>query len=322
MKDQVVHTPASLLLSSSLPASARLLWMVERLRPASAKAGTAWLCTNTGLARTTVLSGLAQLTAQGWLPAVPVSGATVPVPGPLLTNRRLSAQARVLYGILLLTPGYCHPSGRFSYAELADLANTSRNTLAEALAKLVQAEWIKAERAHRLAPIHFELTFPGRERGERALAAAQRRLNKKRIPYGEALMREYLSLLIQSDAFEDNAFPGFLLNPRTRELLQFDRYYPPDLAFEYNGPQHYRATQQFTPEQVAAQRERDLIKMGICIERGITVIIVQAEDLTLAAMQQKVANLRLPLRDHQGYDQLIEYLESESRTYRRKTAGI
>jgi len=226
MDRQVVHAPISLLLSSSLPASARLLWMVARLRPATAQIGTAWLSASTGLARTTVLAGLAQLAAQGWYPPPPSAGATVPIPEAVLTNRRLSTQARVLYGLLLLTPGFCHPGGRFSYAELADLAHASRNTVAKALAELVRAEWVTVDRAHRLAPIHFELTFPGRERGEVALAAAQRRLSKKGNPFGEALMREYLSLLVDSDAFEDNASPGFLLNPRTLELLHFDRYYP------------------------------------------------------------------------------------------------
>ena len=93
------------------------------------------------------------------------------------------------------------------------------------------------------------------------------------------------------------------------------------MAFESNGPQHYRATDRFTPGQVAAQRERDYIKMGICMERGITLLIIHPGDLTVAAMQQKVAN-RLPLRDLTGYDLLIEHLESESRTYRRRMDRI
>lgn len=55
-------------------------------------------------------------------------------------------------------------------------------------------------------------------------------------------MREYLSLMIDSGEFEDNAAPGFLVNPLTDERLQFDRFYPPGVAFEFNGPQHYGAT--------------------------------------------------------------------------------
>lgn len=316
MENQVANTPAELLLDDSLQASAKLIWMAANLMPASEANPTAWLTANTGLVRTTVLAGLAQLTARGWYPPPPDAGATVPIPGVLLLNHDLSTRARVLYGILLLTPGFRHPGGRFTYAELADLAHASRNTVVEALAELVRAEWIMVEQANRRAPISFELTFPGRERGEVALAAAQRRLSKKEIPFGEQLMREYLNLLIHSDQLEDNASPGFLLNPRTQELLQFDRYYPPNVAFEFNGPQHHRPTERFTPDQVAAQRERDYIKMGICMERQITLVIVHPEDLTLAAMQQKVATL-LPRRDLTGYGELIDYLESESQAYRR-----
>lgn len=52
-------------------------------------------------------------------------------------------------------------------------------------------------------------------------------------------MREYLSLLVDSDHFEDNATPGFLVNPLSGEELQYDRFYPPRVAFEFNnGPQH------------------------------------------------------------------------------------
>ncbi len=129
-------------------------------------------------------------------------------------------------------------------------------------------------------------------------------------------MREYLSLLINSDEFEDDAAPGWLVNPRTLERLQLDRFYPPRVAFEYNGPQHYRATGKFSADEVVGQRERDLIKLGLCVTRGITLVTIHPEDLTLRGMKQAVGSL-LPLRDLTGSDLLIDYLETESRRYRR-----
>ncbi|HWI60356.1 MAG TPA: hypothetical protein VNT75_00815 [Symbiobacteriaceae bacterium] len=321
MTELIVQTPVSLLCDGELPASARLVWMAARLQPDQSPVSIAWLAEITGLTRLTVRAGLARLGALGWHPAPAASGPTVPVPAALLTNRKLSPQAKVLYGILHLTPGFHHPCGRFDYAGLASLAHSSRHTVGNALTELVQAEWIKLDRVHRLALIEFELTFPGRERGEVALAAAQTRLDRKDIPYGEALMREYLSLLIDSDAFEDNVSPGFLRNPRTQELLQFDRFYPPDVAWEFNGPQHYRKTRRFSAPQVAVQRERDYIKMGICMERQITLVVVLPENLTLAAMQQKVPD-RLPRRDLTGFDLLIGFLEHESNTYRQRMKRI
>src|SRR5690606_12471297 len=109
-------------------------------------------------------------------------------------------------------------------------------------------------------------------------------------------MREYLSLLIDSDEYEDNAAPGFLVNPLTEERLQLDRYYPPGVAFEFNGPQHYGPTEHYTAEEAVKQRVRDLIKAGICAGRGIQLKIVHAEDLSLSKMKKIVGHL-LPLRD-------------------------
>ncbi len=341
MTSELVQVPASLLLSPDLPAAAKLIWMVARLRPASGQAGTTWFSAASGLSRPTILAGIARLVAAGWDPARdsardpardsardsardPARGArpggTVPVPAALLTNHRLGIRARVLYGLLLLTPGFHHPGGRFTYAELAGLAQASTVTVSQAVAALVRAEWIKVEQVNRLARIHFELQFPGLERGRIALARAQGRLEKAPY-YGEGLMREYLSLLIDSEDYEDDANPGFLVNPRTDERLQLDRFYPPRVAFEFNGPQHYRATGKFPARVAAGQRERDYVKLGICVTRGITLAVIHPEDLTLAGMRQKVGNL-LPARDLTGHDLLIGFLEAESRDYRRLVSRL
>lgn len=325
MASKVVQVPVSLLLCPDLSASAKLIWMVSRLRTASDQAGTAWLCAASGLSRPTVLRGKADLTAAGWdLTSTGDlsgrTGATVPVPARLLTNRRLGINTRILYGLLLLTTGFSHPSGQFTHAELASLAQASPNTVARAADELARAEWIKVKRANRLARVHFELTFPGLTWGMTAIAAAQNRLEKAQY-FGEGLMREYLSLLVDSEDYEDDAAPGFLVNPRTAERLQLDRFYPPGVAFEYNGPQHYRATERFSADEVAGQRERDYIKLGICVARGITLVTVHPEDLSLKGMQQKIETL-LPLRDLTDCDLLIDYLEAESSTYRRHLSRI
>lgn len=331
---EVVQAPVPLLLSPDLPASAKVVWMVSRLGPGGDRVSTTWLSATAGLSRPTVLTGVALLTSAGWdpqqrpeggQPQTPHSprgpntpdrpGGSASVPIALLTNPRLGAQAKVLYGVLLLTPGFNHPSGTFTYAELAGLTHASRNRLARALNQLVRADWLKVDRAHRLARIRFELSFPGFEAGMIALTGAQRRLSRGTF-FGEGLMREYLSLLVDAEDYENDAAPGFLVNPRTDEHLQLDRFYPPRVAFEFNGPQHYRGTQLFTADEANRQRERDYIKMGICWSRGIELVIVHPEDLTLEGMRLKIQDL-LPLRDLTGCELLIDYLESESRAYIR-----
>ena len=237
--------------------------MAARLRLAAAQAGVRRPPVTAALTRPAMLKGMAQLSTARWDPnQTGDQGATVPVPVPLVMNRKLGIQARVLYGLLLLTPDFQHPCGHFTYAQLAELAHASPNTVTKAVRKLVAAEWLHTERANRLAPVHFQLTFPGLDRQTTLLGAVQKRLERAKF-FGEQLMREYLSLLVDSANYEDDAAPGFLANPRTHELLQFDRFYPPGVAREFNGPQHYRATERFTADDVARQQERDYIKLGI-----------------------------------------------------------
>ena len=87
---------------------------------------------------------------------------------------------------------------------------------------------------------------------------------------GEAPMKEALSLLVDSRVFLDNASPSFLVNPDTGEKLEFDRYYPKDdVVFEFDGAQHYVATERYDEEAVRKQRLRDAAKRDICAESGI-----------------------------------------------------
>lgn len=129
-------------------------------------------------------------------------------------------------------------------------------------------------------------------------------------------MREYLNLLVADDRFEDNAAPGFLVNPVTEERLQFDRYYPlHNVAWEFNGAQHYQKTQRFSERKVVMQRVRDYIKQGICLERNITLVVVHAQDLSLEVMRQKASAL-FPVRDLNDHQRLVTYLEKVAAKYR------
>ncbi|HYF92117.1 MAG TPA: hypothetical protein VD969_07705 [Symbiobacteriaceae bacterium] len=171
MANQLIQVPASLLLSPDLGESAKLTWMVSRLHNGPGEPGTSWLAAASGLSRRTAQTSKAQLAA--WVTPKPApANAPVPVPAALLTNHQLGVQARLFYGILLLTPGYGHPGGHFTFEELSALAHVTPKTAARAIDELKQAEWIKTEQANRLARIQFELTFPGFDRGLAALDAA------------------------------------------------------------------------------------------------------------------------------------------------------
>lgn len=125
-------------------------------------------------------------------------------------------------------------------------------------------------------------------------------------------MKEYLSLLIDSDHFEDNARPGFLINPLTGKPVELDRYYPRVVGYEFNGRQHYETTELFPSEPgLRMQQARDLIKEALCARNGINLVVIHRADLTLEAMRRRVGAL-LPLRDLRGHEALIAYLERVS----------
>lgn len=248
----------------------------------------------------------------------PVSqtGPAVRMPLELLFDGSLSPQTRVVYGLLQAVPGFRYPSGESTYFNIARLAGKDPRSIKRAIHEMARAGWLEFSQENQRAPICFTLRHPVAEMRRRELARVKRRI--ERAPYlGEALMREYLTLIVDSEQYEDDAAPGFLVNPLTDERLQFDRYYPPDVAFEFNGPQHYHATDLYSAEEAARQRARDLIKRGLCDEKGIKLIVVHAEDLSFEAMRRKVEGY-LPLRQLSDHHEVVQFLDNVSRSYRRR----
>lgn len=321
------RVPALLILDRKLSPVAKLIWVVLRQNRDRGPISLALLERRSGLSRPTLRKGLAELSASEWHPAVRTrgearseavasafSGAGVLLPAALVGDRRVTVRGRLLYGHLQLTLRFTHPTGHFIHAQLAKQSGAGLNTVKRALDDLVASGWLETTQQTRRAPVPFTLLDPFVARVEVEIARTERQLEGSRF-LGEALMRAYLSLLVDSEAFEDNATPGFLVNPLTGEGMQFDRFYPPDVAFEFNGPQHYGATERFSEATAAGQRARDYMKLGICAERGIRLVVIHPEDLTLETMRRKI-DPSLPRRDLTGHEALIAHLESVGRRYR------
>lgn len=74
-----------------------------------------------------------------------------------------------------------------------------------------------------------------------------------------------------------NTRPQFLYNPVTQALLELDCYNESEqLAIEYNGEQHYKYIEKFYKnyESFLCQKYRDEIKIRLCKENNITLIVV------------------------------------------------
>src|SRR2546428_13350012 len=105
----MVQVPVSLLLDPDQTPTTKVLWIAMRLSPA---AGTTALAVQTGLSRHTVLSGRGQVMACNRS----LGGRRVKVPGALLAERAVGAQAKILYGLLQATPNFQGQGGDFTYA--------------------------------------------------------------------------------------------------------------------------------------------------------------------------------------------------------------
>lgn len=333
-----IKVPVSLLLAKELLPSARLVWMLHQLLGAPRATDPAPLQETSGLSRPTILKALAQLAAGDWaLPPTaeprpgPKPGTSPPtaprphtptptargvsVPGPLLCDWRMGAFARVLYCVLKTAPGFQQEQGQITITALCARTGASRNTVKQGIRDLVQAGWLKADQTHKRAPVAFTLFKPVDVQAESEVAASRGRYTAA-LHRGEALMKEYLSLLVDSQEYDDNARPGFLSNPLTGQRMEFDRFYLSGVAFEFQGPQHDGPTEGVSEEEASQQRARDLMKRGICSERGITLVEVRLRDLSLEGMKRKVGQL-LPLRDLAGHERLIANLEATARRYRQ-----
>jgi hypothetical protein len=340
-----VWAPADLVLDGNLGVSAKLVWLVmgqeapEKAVPLHVRAG---------IDRRTVQKALARLAATGWIKppgatsvvtaAVTPSVIPTPVfvrsttakrpsvqfsvqyPTALLADSRLSPQARVLYGQLQALGSSRTRSGAFTYPTLSRILGTGPTALREAAAELVKAGWLVLVQESRKTPIQFTLGNPVWADDPVALVRARLKRGGHR---GETIMREFLSLLVDSVKYEDDAAPWFQVNPWTGEHLDLDRYYESaKVAFEFQGAQHYEETDFASWNDVLKQVGCDAIKARICQRFRIQLVLVHAEDLSLTGMRAKVGSL-LPLRPLTGEDRFVmKMLEDAAEGYRAKSPPI
>lgn len=244
------------------------------------------------------------------------------VPASLVAHPTLSPTARCLYVALLI---HSDPRTRACSAPVPAVlrwaAIGSPTTLRLHVRALQAAGWLQVHSGHGAHTNTYVVLDPHRAAREAELERVRLRLERERY-VGEALLKELLNVLVATDQFQDNARPGFLINPLTGERLEFDRwYYKHGVAIEFNGPQHYQTTGAFPdPEQVRTQRLRDLVKQALAREQGVTIVVIRPEDLTFERLHARLEGL-LPLREVRREDPVVRYLTAVSQRYVRKAAG-
>jgi hypothetical protein len=318
--------PVSLLQAEGISAPAKVVWMAAAL--VEEELSAAALARASGMTLPTVRRAPAMLAETEWAVGEDrrgsIGGPTVEMPPALVASREVGAAGKVLYGLLQLAPRWGQRRYIAAVKDLCALAGASYNTVTLAVKELVRCGWLRVVREHPGRPALYVLLDPDLHRQRFLMVLAKRRVSRAKHK-GEALMREWLSVLVASELFADEAAPEWLVNPQTGEQLRFDRYYHAGVAWEYNGAQHYRATDWFPgDEEARVRRLRDYVKAGICFYRGVPLVVVHSADLTLEGMRRKIGCL-LPLRDlggweRGGYRLVLGYLEWRSQDYREHEA--
>ncbi len=206
-----------------------------------------------------------------------------------------------------------------TFSELAKLCYMSITATRRACETLKEHGWLIVDDSsyqHRLI-----VTWPEYVQVELARAFEEEySLSPNR---GEFLGKLYLELLIPDRNYVDNARPPFIINPQTDKPLEYDRLFIKKLvAFEHNGLQHFGPTEMFPDvDQFKDLRTRDLVKMSLSQENGITLVIFTYQDLSLAKMAEKIPpQLSKNPVDTNGL--FIKTLERYARAYRNNVSRV
>ncbi|HHY16602.1 MAG TPA: helix-turn-helix domain-containing protein [Firmicutes bacterium] len=236
------------------------------------------------------------------------------VPDSLLSHKELTAGSKYLYMVIATTiPG--------SITELSKRAGMSRASVSIMCKDLSRYGFVKfIENGCAKAIVAW---VP--EEVEYARAESLRKRRAAAGYLGEFLMKEWLNLLIADCEYVDNARPNFLRNPRSKKNLEYDRYYLAGVAFEFNGDQHYMQTDRHPDSRELLERqERDLVKIGLSQKKGIELVEVVYDDLTLEGMKKKIPGiLRLACINENGpYLRTLTEISNEYTAAMRKKAGV
>ena len=228
-----------------------------------------------------------------------------PIPDSLLRESSLPTTAKYLYLVALgVKP--------MSITEWSRELGKSRPFLSRSCNLLSKRGWLKLVRS-----AHSKLVVPCIPDAVEYEAADLLRRKRAVAGYlGEFLMRMWLDRLVASGEYVDNARPDFLRNPKSKQNLEYDRYYLIGVAFEFNGDQHYMETDFFPRTEELEERQiRDLVKAGLSQKRHVILVEMTEEDLTLQGMLAKIPDV-LPLNQVNEDSPYVRALTELSQEYR------
>jgi hypothetical protein len=327
MKGFDAAAPVSILLAHQLSPAARLVLFALHADAnlETYVQSTRRLSLRTGLSKYAVRYALHKLVSSGWYAdpnkeksrtAVrPLPHPRVVLPGDLLADTAIPPYAKVVYGLLISSPGYEHPKGTFTFASLSSQLQVSTDAVISAVSELEKSGWVVLDEGQpQDEPIAFSVCTPDVHFDMTELEHVKRRLSATQIN-GKSLMWEYLTLIVDSVEFCDDSGMSFLLNPFDGELMTLNRYYyNHKVAFEFRTPRPRSREVYITDNWITKEEAYLFLKRGMCELKGVPLIEIELQDLNVESMQKKVGDL-LPQRDLKDRGPVIKYLETKTRSY-------
>lgn len=213
---------------------------------------------------------------------------------------------------IYLATSYLKPT---NISDLVQKVGHGRRKVVAGCRRLVEAGWLRLHAQGRhLKPLCW---VPHRQ--QRILVAELENDFDMAPLGGEFLMGGLMALWIDCPRIISNARPDFLLNPKTGERLELDRYIEGLLAAEFNGIQHYSETAKYNSKQVGDIKAYDLMKEGMCKKAGIPLISVATEDLCVEGMK-RLFPPGTPLHYFDVEEPYARGLDKICAGYRRKVA--
>lgn len=183
----------------------------------------------------------------------------------------------------------------WSVARLVEELQLGKETVRRAVTRLEKAGWVHC------------YVEPGRVRGrliypsmpvhvEEAVASMLTQRRTTVAFFGEWLMRCLLDFFVADWRYIDDAHPDWLITPQGNRL-QLDRWYTEgNIAFEFQGAQHFQKDDRFirTDDELSRRLRYDGEKIRLCSLQGIELVEVQGLDLDIDVFQEKIRG-KLPL---------------------------
>ncbi|MEX0974398.1 MAG: hypothetical protein WD024_03470 [Bacillota bacterium] len=200
------------------------------------------------------------------------------IPADLICDPRLPPLAKALY-MTLVQLGPC------SLRELSAASQVNRETVRRLVGALARAGWamVTGGRNRRV------VVASRPEKTQRDLVDHLREMRSVFNPVGENLSKLLLNVGVDDDRYVENARPHFLQNPRTGEYLELDRWYHERrVGEEYQGIQHFMVTSTSDEKNLKEIQARDAMKAELCRAKGVALMIVTEDDLSLDGILAKL----------------------------------